>query len=101
MGPNSDVDLLVFKGGRFNRCKSVVEIYRHMHGVSQAVDIIIVTPEEVERYRGRKTSFPSELDRLDILILNGSMIVFIQGLAGRIMQPGNFQRSIWLSSETM
>ena len=51
MGPNSDVDLLVIKRGRFNRAKVTTDIYRHMHGAGQAVDIIVVTPEEVERYR--------------------------------------------------
>jgi predicted nucleotidyltransferase len=50
MGPNSDVDLLVVKGGRFNRRKLTVDIYRNMHGAGEAVDVVIVTPEEIERY---------------------------------------------------
>jgi predicted nucleotidyltransferase len=50
MGPNSDVDLLVIKGGRFNRRKLVSDVYTHMHGADEAVDVIIVTPEEVARY---------------------------------------------------
>ena len=50
MGPHSDVDLLVIKSGA-HRLELTGEIYRHMHGVGEAVDIIVVTPEDVERYR--------------------------------------------------
>jgi predicted nucleotidyltransferase len=51
MGPNSDVDLLVIKGGKFQRHRVVESIYGNLHGVGQAVDVVVVTPEEVERYR--------------------------------------------------
>jgi len=51
MGRNSDVDLLVVKRGKFDRSRLVGDIYMNMHGVGQAVDVILVTPEEVERYR--------------------------------------------------
>lgn len=51
MGPDSDVDLLVIKGGRFQRGRLIERIYRQMHGAGEAVDVIVVTPEEVERYR--------------------------------------------------
>jgi len=51
MGPHSDVDLLVVKGGEFDASWLTGEIYTHLHGVGQAVDIILVTPEQVERYR--------------------------------------------------
>ena len=50
MGPNSDVDLLVIKAGAHRR-DLAGRIYCNMHGVGQAVDIIVVTPEDVERYR--------------------------------------------------
>ncbi|HVC96218.1 MAG TPA: nucleotidyltransferase domain-containing protein [Pirellulales bacterium] len=50
MGPNSDVDLLVIKSGRFDRGRLVEDIYMRMEGASEAVDIIIVTPEEVRQY---------------------------------------------------
>jgi predicted nucleotidyltransferase len=50
MGPNSDYDLLVIKGGKFNRNRVTVEIYRNLSGEA-AVDVIVVTPEELERYR--------------------------------------------------
>lgn len=51
MGPNSDVDFLVVKSGHFHRGRLVEEIYMRMEGVDESVDIVIATPEEVERYR--------------------------------------------------
>lgn len=51
MGPNSDVDLLVIKRGEFHQGHLTGEIYMNLHGVGQAVDVILVTPEQVERYR--------------------------------------------------
>ena len=51
MGPNSDVDLLVVKSGDFDRIRLVGDIYVNLHGVGQAVDVILVTPEQIERYR--------------------------------------------------
>jgi len=49
MGPDSDIDLLVIKSGvhRRNLAKA---IYQHLFGVGQAIDIVVVTPEDVERY---------------------------------------------------
>ena len=49
MGPNSDVDLLVVKDGA-NRLALAQEIYRNLHGLDAAVDIIVVTPEDIMRY---------------------------------------------------
>lgn len=51
MGPNSDVDLLVIKRGKFHRGRLTDRIYMNMHGVGQAVDVIVVTPGDVERYK--------------------------------------------------
>ncbi|MGH8007262.1 MAG: nucleotidyltransferase domain-containing protein [Candidatus Binatia bacterium] len=51
MGPNSDVDLLVIKRGQFHRGRLTEAIYTNLIGVGQAVDVIVVTPEDVERYR--------------------------------------------------
>lgn len=50
VGPHSDVDLLVIKSG-VNRLDLMGEIYRNLRGVGEAVDVIVVTPEDVERYR--------------------------------------------------
>jgi len=49
MGPHSDVDLLVIKAGA-NRLDLMGLIYRHLHGVGEAVDVIVATPEDIERY---------------------------------------------------
>ena len=49
MGPNSDVNLLVVKSG-VNRLDMARRIYRNLVGVSEAVDVVVVTPEDVERY---------------------------------------------------
>jgi uncharacterized protein len=50
MGPDSDLDLLVIKGGKFNRDRVTTAIYRNLSGEA-AVDVVLVTPEEVELYR--------------------------------------------------
>ncbi|MCS4157941.1 nucleotidyltransferase domain-containing protein [Salinibacter ruber] len=52
MGPHSDLDLLVVRKveGR-SRGHLVEEIYMNLIGVGHAVDVIVVTPEEVEEYR--------------------------------------------------
>jgi predicted nucleotidyltransferase len=51
MGPNSDLDLLVIKSGKFDRGKLTNRIYRYLRGVGTAVDIVVVSPADVERYR--------------------------------------------------
>lgn len=51
MGPRSDVDLLVVKRGEFHQGHLTGAIYMNLIGVGQAVDVIVVTPEEVERYK--------------------------------------------------
>jgi len=51
MGPNSDVDLLVIKSGIAHRGRLAEAIYMNLIGVGQAVDVIVVTPEDVEQYR--------------------------------------------------
>ena len=51
MGRNSDVDLLVIKSGDYHQGRLAGDIYMNLHGVGQAVDIILVTPEQVERYK--------------------------------------------------
>jgi predicted nucleotidyltransferase len=50
MGPNSDVDLLVIKSGPFNRGRLAEQLYMHMEGADEAVDIVIATPQEVRQY---------------------------------------------------
>ena len=50
-GPDSDLDLLVIKPGQYHRGRLTEAIYRSLIGVGQAVDVVVVTPEDVERYR--------------------------------------------------
>ena len=50
MGPNSDVDLLIIRKGGHSR-KLVGQIYRKLHGVGAAVDAVMVSPGDVERYK--------------------------------------------------
>ena len=50
MGRHSDVDLLVVKDGA-DRRRTATMIYRRLHGVGAAVDVTVVTPDDVARYR--------------------------------------------------
>ena len=49
MGPNSDLDLLVVKSD-VHRRRLAQAIYRHLIGVGFPVDIVVVTPEDIEHY---------------------------------------------------
>jgi len=51
MGRHSDVDLLVVKSGCVHRRKLAQEIYKSLLGVGLPVDVVVVTPEDIERYR--------------------------------------------------
>jgi predicted nucleotidyltransferase len=50
MGPHSDIDLLIIKGGA-DALDLMAEIYRNLRGVGAAVDAIVVRPEDVERFK--------------------------------------------------
>jgi predicted nucleotidyltransferase len=50
-GPDSDVDLLVVMTPNGSKRKQAVAIYRLLAGVGLSKDIIVATPEEMERYR--------------------------------------------------
>src|SRR5215218_11364550 len=50
-GPDSDLDLLVIKPGCYHRGRLTDAIYRSLIGVGRAVDVVVVTPEDVDRYR--------------------------------------------------
>jgi len=51
MGPDSDLDLLVIKSEPVHRGRLTENVYINLLGVGQAVDVVVVTPEDVERYR--------------------------------------------------
>ncbi len=50
-GPNSDLDFLVIKAGRYNTRKVAGMIYRQMRGIARSIDLVVVTPQQVEEYR--------------------------------------------------
>ena len=49
MARHSDVDLLVVKGGVHRRDTAAL-IFERLRGVGAAADVVVVTPEDVERY---------------------------------------------------
>ncbi|MFA5332851.1 MAG: nucleotidyltransferase domain-containing protein [Methanoregula sp.] len=49
--PHSDLDFLVVKSGRYNSRTVAGEIYLRMRGIVTAIDLVIVTPKQVEEYR--------------------------------------------------
>jgi predicted nucleotidyltransferase len=51
MGPDSDIDLLVIKGGKFNYWRVLGAIREHLLRVEMAVDVVLATSKDVERYR--------------------------------------------------
>jgi predicted nucleotidyltransferase len=51
MRPNSDYDFLVIKPGKFNRHRVTVKIIRALRGKRAPADVLVVTPDEVDRYR--------------------------------------------------
>ncbi|MGH8546769.1 MAG: nucleotidyltransferase domain-containing protein [Gammaproteobacteria bacterium] len=50
MGPDSDLDLLVIKSCR-NRRETARRIRRRLLGIGVPKDIIVATPEDIERYK--------------------------------------------------
>ncbi len=51
MGPNSDVDLLVVRAGEYRKRELGWRIRQSLRGLDLAFDILLTTPEELERYR--------------------------------------------------
>ena len=50
MDQNSDLDLLIIKDGA-DPLRLMARIYRRLHGVGVAVDAIVATPQDVERFK--------------------------------------------------
>jgi uncharacterized protein len=50
VNPHSDIDLLIVKSG-VHRRKLAGKIYKELIGIPVAVDVIVVTPEDIERYK--------------------------------------------------
>ncbi len=52
-GPDSDLDLLVVKRGVVHRRRLAQRIYRRLIGVEVPVDVLVVTPEDIDAYRDK------------------------------------------------
>jgi uncharacterized protein len=50
MGPDSDIDLLVVKAGVEHRRRLAQRISRRLFGVTTPVDLVVVTPEDLDRH---------------------------------------------------
>lgn len=48
-GPRSDIDLLIVKSN-VHRRRLAMDLYEELADLGQAVDLIVVTPEDIERY---------------------------------------------------
>ena len=53
MGPDSDIDLLVVKTDVEHRGHLAQEIHAHLPSVDIPVDVLVVTPEDIERFKDR------------------------------------------------
>ena len=53
MTHDSDVDLLVIKSGLQHRGSLEEQIYLSLFGLTVPVEVVVVTPEEVEKYRDK------------------------------------------------
>ena len=51
LGPDSDIDLLVVKSGVPHRRRLAQEIHLNFFGIPAPVDVIVVTPEDIEAFR--------------------------------------------------
>jgi uncharacterized protein len=51
MGPASDIDLLVIKNGEFDAGNLTEEIYMNLLGIGRAVDVIVISSQDAERFR--------------------------------------------------
>ncbi|MGQ0814422.1 MAG: nucleotidyltransferase domain-containing protein [Gemmatimonadota bacterium] len=49
--PDSDIDLLIVKANVAYRGRLAEEIYKSLFGIPVPVDVIVVTPEDIEKYR--------------------------------------------------
>jgi len=47
-GPHSDLDFLVIKAGRYNPRKVAGIIYQRMRGIARSMDLVIVTPKQLD-----------------------------------------------------
>jgi predicted nucleotidyltransferase len=58
---DSDLDLLVIKEMDIPRYKRGREIRKHLRGMKVPIDIIVYTWDEIEEFKGVKTSFIAQI----------------------------------------
>jgi predicted nucleotidyltransferase len=51
MGPDSDLDLLVVKSGEYHPLDASQKVYRMLPDLDISTDVIVATPQTLERYR--------------------------------------------------
>jgi predicted nucleotidyltransferase len=51
--PDSDVDLLVVKAGVTHRRRLAQRIYSHLVGLEVPVDVLVVTPDDIEKFKDK------------------------------------------------
>jgi predicted nucleotidyltransferase len=51
MGPDSDVDVLVVMPEGVHRRRTAQNLHRQMFGLPVPVDILVATPEDLEKYK--------------------------------------------------
>jgi uncharacterized protein len=49
--PDSDIDLAVVVSGNIHRRKTAQKIYMSLIGLGRPVDVIVLKPEDMERYK--------------------------------------------------
>ena len=49
--PDSDIDLVIVVSGNIHRRKTAQKIYKSLAGVGYPVDIIVLKPEDFDRYK--------------------------------------------------
>ena len=52
-GPHSDVDLLVVKAGVTHRRRLAQRIYSGLVGLEVPVDVLVVTPDDIEAFKNK------------------------------------------------
>jgi predicted nucleotidyltransferase len=53
---DSDLDVLVVMRGSIHRRQTAQKIYRNLHGLGIAIDIVVATEDDIKKYGKRKGS---------------------------------------------
>ena len=68
LGKDSDLDLLVIKSGVFHRRKLAQQIRLRMFGIGTPMDIVVVTPEDIEAFQDKIGTILGDALREGVLI---------------------------------